>query len=74
MTTRPDPAANDFALLLFALALCAVFGGLFAWALAVPFWLGFAMVGSALFVVGLRGHGEAGPRRRMAGRRLQPRH
>lgn len=73
MTVRPDPAANDLTLLLFALALCAAFGGLFAWALAVPFWLGFAMVGSALFVVGLRGRSEAGPRR-SAARRLQPRH
>lgn len=74
MTTRPGPAANDLALLLFALALCAAFGALFAWALAVPFWLGFAMVGSALLVAGLRGHGENAPRRRAAARRLQPRH
>ncbi|MFN3964859.1 hypothetical protein [Silanimonas lenta] len=74
MTTRPDSASSDLALLLFALALCAAFGALFAWALAVPFWLGFAMVGSALFVAGLRGHGEAGPRRRGTARRLQPRH
>ncbi len=72
MPVRHAPA--DFALLLFALALCAAFGGLFAWALAVPFWLGFAMVGSALFVVGLRGRPDAGPRRPVATRRLQPRH
>lgn len=44
----------DLATLLFALSLCAVFGGLFAWVLSVPFWLGFAMVGAGLFALGLQ--------------------
>lgn len=44
----------DLATLLFALTLCAVFGGLFAWVLSVPFWLGFAMVGAGLFTLGLQ--------------------
>ena len=46
--------APDLATLLFALSLCAVFGGLFAWVLSVPFWLGFAMVGAGLFASGLQ--------------------
>lgn len=46
----------DLATLLFALSLCAVFGGLFAWVLSVPFWLGFAMVGAGLFTMGLQRH------------------
>ena len=54
----------DLAAIVFALALCATFGALFAFVLAVPFWLGFAMVGSALFALGVaRGEGER-PRRR----------
>ena len=56
----------DLKALLFALALCATFGALFAFVLEVPFWLGFAMVGSALFALGVaRGEGER-PRRRRA--------
>lgn len=59
----------DLAPLLFALALCAVFGGLFAWVLSVPFWLGFAMVGAALFALGVQGHHERhAPRRRLQAR------
>ena len=55
----------DLATLLFALSLCAVFGGLFAWVLSVPFWLGFAMVGAALFALGLQRHDtRPAPRRR----------
>lgn len=57
--------APDLAPLLFALSLCAVFGGLFAWVLSVPFWLGFAMVGAALFAFGLQRHDpRPTPRRR----------
>ena len=66
MNTARDP---DLHALLFALALCATFGALFAFVLAVPFWLGFAMVGSALFALGVvRGRGEAPMRRRPARR------
>ena len=55
----------DLATLLFALSLCAVFGGLFAWVLSVPFWLGFAMVGAGLFASGLQPHDDRPtPRRR----------
>lgn len=55
----------DLATLLFALSLCAVFGGLFAWVLSVPFWLGFAMVGAGLFAFGLQRHDDRPtPRRR----------
>lgn len=55
----------DLATLLFALSLCAVFGGLFAWVLSVPFWLGFAMVGAGLFAFGLQRHDDRpAPRRR----------
>lgn len=59
----------DLATLLFALMLCAVFGGLFAWVLGVPFWLGFAMVGAALFALGLQHQdGRPAPRRRWQAR------
>jgi hypothetical protein len=59
----------DLATLLFALTLCAVFGGLFAWVLSVPFWLGFAMVGAALFALGVQSHHERStPRRRLHAR------
>ncbi|MCZ8319616.1 MAG: hypothetical protein ACK5VV_13515 [Lysobacteraceae bacterium] len=56
----------DLAALLFALAVCAAFGGLFAWVLAIPFWLGMAMVGAALVVVGVQRHDGRAPRRREA--------
>lgn len=60
---------SDLATLLFALMLCAVFGALFAWVLGVPFWLGFAMVGAALFALGLQRHDERpAPRRRWQAR------
>ncbi|MCZ8164168.1 hypothetical protein [Silanimonas sp.] len=59
----------DLATLLFALSLCAVFGGLFAWVLSVPFWLGFAMVGAGLFAFGLQRHDDRpAPRRRWQAR------
>jgi hypothetical protein len=59
----------DLAPLLFALSLCAVFGGLFAWVLSVPFWLGFAMVGAALFALGVQDQtGGGAPRRRLRAR------
>lgn len=63
------PATPDLAPLLFALSLCAVFGGLFAWVLSVPFWLGFAMVGAALFALGVQNPQErSAPRRRLQAR------
>ena len=64
MHTVRDP---DIKALIFAVALCATFGALFAFVLSVPFWLGFAMVGSALFALGVaRGEGERPMRRRPA--------
>lgn len=65
----------DLAALLFALALCACFGALFAWVLVVPFWLGAAMVGAALFALGVvRGERERPlPRRRLT-TRVAPQH
>jgi hypothetical protein len=58
--------APDLATLLFALSLCAVFGGLFAWVLSVPFWLAFSMVGAGLFALGVQRHHErSAPRRRL---------
>jgi hypothetical protein len=55
----------DLAPLVFAAAFCAVFGGLFAWVLSIPFWLGFAMVGAALFTLALSGEeGQRVVRRR----------
>ncbi|HAI58535.1 MAG TPA: hypothetical protein DCM32_01470 [Xanthomonadaceae bacterium] len=57
----------DLAVLLFTLLVCAVFGGLFAFVLALPFWLGFAMVGAALLAQALaRNGGGRTPRRRAA--------
>jgi hypothetical protein len=49
----------DLATLLFAFALCAVFGGLFAWVLSLPFWLGFAMVAAGLLSLGLQRQADA---------------
>ncbi len=57
MRSSMDHRANDLATLLFAVTLCAVFGGLFAWVLTVPFWLGFAMVGAALLALGTQREG-----------------
>ena len=54
----------DFAALLFALFVCAVFGSLFAFVLAVPFWLGFAMVGAALCALGVARDDAGRPARR----------
>lgn len=54
----------DLATLLFALSLCAIFGGLFAWVLNVPFWLGFAMVGAGLFSLGMQRQAPRPPTRR----------
>lgn len=54
---------TDLAALLSALFVCAVFGALFAFVLAVPFWLGFAMVGASQFALGLAGDDGARPAR-----------
>jgi len=52
MRSSIDHRSNDLATLLFAVILCAAFGGLFAWVLTAPFWLGFTMVGATLVAMG----------------------
>jgi len=61
----------DLAAMLFAIALCACFGALFAWVLVVPFWLGAAMVGAALFVLGLSRRSDERPTPRRAAQRAR---
>lgn len=59
----------DLPTLIFALSLCAVFGALFAWVLSAPLWLGFSMVGAALFALGAhRPEARATTRRRWSAR------
>jgi len=54
----------DLGALLFVLLACAAFGALFAWALAIPFWLGMAMVGAAVVAAGLNPPASRGRRGR----------
>ena len=63
---------NDFAPLLFALALCTAFGGLFSWVLAVPFWLAASMVAAGLLAAGLQRSDEGRGRSRRSGLRTRP--